>query len=142
MSVYNARTECKVTIQQVNTATKLEFQLIENIYLNLHSKIPHAGIPIGVMISRKNKSLIPLDNWDIGQSEAELAPEIQDVRTARPTLPTNELPSRFASAKSDKEVSAVRKKFVPKKTLEDTTYCVRLWNQWAEYRTTTTNGTY
>ena len=67
-----------------------------------------------------------ITNWlsDIGQSEAELAPKIQDVRTTRPTLPTNEL---FASATSDEEISAVRKKSVPKKTLEDSTrYCVRL----------------
>ena len=50
-----------------------------------------------------------ITNWlsDIGQSEAELAP---DVRTTRPTLPTNELPSRFTSAKSDDEVSSARKK--------------------------------
>ena len=57
-----------------------------------------------------------ITNWllDIGQSEAELAPEIQDVHTTRPTLPTNELPSCFASAKSEKKLLQREKNLSPR----------------------------
>ena len=44
----------------------------------------------------------------------------------------------FAPPKTEKEIEKTRTESIPKKTREDTVYCVRLWLSWSEYRATTT----
>ena len=41
---------------------------------------------------------------------------------------------------SDKDVVKARVKSVPKKTREDTKYCVNLWEEWRNYRLQHTNA--
>ncbi len=41
---------------------------------------------------------------------------------------------RFVAPKTEKEIQEARTKAVPKKTLEDTQYCVRVWQEWCDYR--------
>ena len=41
---------------------------------------------------------------------------------------------RFAIPKSDKEVNEMRVTAIPKKTKEDTEYCMRIWNAWWKER--------
>ena len=48
---------------------------------------------------------------------------------------------RFAPPKSEEEIDRARLEFVPKKTRQDTEYCVRLWNAWAENRRLNTGVT-
>ena len=51
-------------------------------------------------------------------------------------LPVQSL--RFANPKSDKEVNEMRATAIPKKTKEDTEYCMRIWNAWWKERITET----
>ena len=51
-----------------------------------------------------------------------------------------ETQQRFAFPKTEKEVVKAKKASVPKKTQQDTNYCVRLWNQWKQYRNGTTTN--
>ena len=44
----------------------------------------------------------------------------------------------FAPAKTDKEVKSARTQGIPKRTQDDTKYCVSLWNAWKSYRKETT----
>ena len=41
---------------------------------------------------------------------------------------------RFAIPKLDKEVNEIRATAIPKKTKEDTEYCMRIWNAWWKER--------
>ena len=41
---------------------------------------------------------------------------------------------RFAAPKSDTEVVEARKKAIPKKTQQDTDYCIRQWEAWRKHR--------
>ncbi len=45
----------------------------------------------------------------------------------------------FAPPKTDEQVQLAREKGIPKKTKEDTQYCVSLWDAWRHYRQDTTN---
>ena len=45
---------------------------------------------------------------------------------------------RFAPPKTEEEIEKARISSIPKRTREDTAYCVRLWLSWSEYRTATT----
>ena len=45
---------------------------------------------------------------------------------------------RFAQPKSEIEIDKAHKESIPKKTSEDTAYCVRLWDTWAESRSQNT----
>ena len=40
----------------------------------------------------------------------------------------------FAAPKTEEEIRNARAKGVPSKTIEDTKYCVNLWNEWKRYR--------
>ena len=40
----------------------------------------------------------------------------------------------FAAPKTEEEIRNARAKGVPSKTVEDTKYCVNLWNEWKRYR--------
>ena len=42
--------------------------------------------------------------------------------------------SRFAAPKTNKEIVEARKEAVPKKTRQDTEYCIRVWESWRENR--------
>ena len=44
----------------------------------------------------------------------------------------------FARVKTDTEIELARATGVPKKTQEDTKYCVNLWDAWTRYRLETT----
>ena len=48
------------------------------------------------------------------------------------------LAKRFAPPKTEEEIEKARIESIPKKTREDTAYCVRLWLSWSDYRTATT----
>ena len=41
---------------------------------------------------------------------------------------------RFAPPKTEQEIQEARIKGIPKKTLEDTQYCVKVWEEWCSYR--------
>ena len=56
-----------------------------------------------------------------------------------PTLSTSA--GRFAPPKTDREIQEVRNKGIPKKTLEDTKYCVKVWEEWCSYRRQTCRDT-
>jgi len=47
--------------------------------------------------------------------------------------------SRFAPAKSNEEVASARTDVIPKKTREDTKYCVRIWDSWSEFQSGSTS---
>ena len=46
---------------------------------------------------------------------------------------------RFGAPKNE-EIALARKEFVPKRTRQDTAYCIRLWNTWSKYRHDTTKA--
>ena len=43
--------------------------------------------------------------------------------------------SRFAAPVSEEEIRRRRESAVPKKTSDDTRYCIRVWEEWCKYRT-------
>lgn len=44
------------------------------------------------------------------------------------------MPGQFAAPKTDEEISEARVQAVPKKTREDTEYCIRIWESWRSNR--------
>ena len=42
--------------------------------------------------------------------------------------------SRFGTPKTEGEILLARRESVPKRTRQDTAYCIRLWNEWSKYR--------
>ena len=66
---------------------------------------------------------------------------IPDIRCKTSPTPTcsytpthSSSAGRFAPPKTDREVQEARNKGIPKKTLEDTNYCVKVWEEWCSYR--------
>ena len=55
---------------------------------------------------------------------------------AKPTVdsPTPGFKERFAKPKTEGEIQEARLKGVPKKTLDDTRYCMSVWDAWCNYR--------
>ena len=49
------------------------------------------------------------------------------------STPTATCNARFAPPKTDDEIKQLRNKGIPKKTLEDTHYCMKVWEQWCNY---------
>ena len=48
-------------------------------------------------------------------------------------------PFCFATPKTEEEIAKSRMESVPKRTRQDTEYCVRLWHIWSKYRCATTD---
>ena len=44
---------------------------------------------------------------------------------------------RFAPLKSDEELQRARERAVPKKTKQDTKFCINIWDEWSKHRTGT-----
>ena len=42
----------------------------------------------------------------------------------------------FAAPKTEKEIAEAKDRAIPRKTMEDTNYCVGVWNQWCSHRAT------
>ena len=42
----------------------------------------------------------------------------------------------FAAPKTEKEIAEAKDRAIPRKTMEDTNYCVTVWNQWCSHRAT------
>ena len=64
--------------------------------------------------------------------------------TERPTLqPTasrvDATASRFGNPKTTEEILEARRQGIPLRTQQDTQYCIRLWEEWRNYRQTATN---
>ena len=75
-----------------------------------------------------------LDDEDPPAFMSELIRLSEDrVRMRKPEEPKL-AQSRYAIPRSDEEVNKARTESVPKTTKTDTTYCVKLWNDWAENR--------
>ena len=56
---------------------------------------------------------------------------VSKTSSAHQTSPAPSKPSRtFAAPKTEEEIRNARAKGVPSKTVEDTKYCVNLWNEW------------
>ena len=49
--------------------------------------------------------------------------------------------SRFAAPRTDLQVEQAKHTGIPKKTLQDTKYCVSLWQKWVQHREVTNNDT-
>ena len=67
-------------------------------------------------------------------------PAPTDVIHAGTTDPTSYTPTatcnvnaRLAPPKTNDEIKQLRNKGIPKKTLEDTQYCMKVWEQWCNY---------
>ena len=69
-----------------------------------------------------------LDEYE-SQSGSRPASETPDP--AATTSPTPK--SRFAAPKTATDIQEARRQGVPKKTQQDTSYCVRVWEQWRRY---------
>ena len=60
---------------------------------------------------------------------------VSETSSAHQTSPAPSKPScTFAAPKTEEEIRNARAKGVPSKTVEDTKYCVNLWNEWKRYR--------
>jgi len=69
-------------------------------------------------------------------------PETAPPLTQQPghnTTPAHSI--RFAQPQTDEEIERARQKAVPAKTVADTKYCVRLFNEWRTHRIQTTEAT-
>ena len=59
-------------------------------------------------------------------------------RTKKLSTAPSTATKRFAPPKTEEEIEKARLESIPKKTRDDTAYCVRLWMNWCECRTMTT----
>ena len=66
------------------------------------------------------------------QSYLSPRPPTSSTHASSRAAPTSARP--YAAPKTDQEIADARVSGVPKKTQEDTQYCVRLWNEWCKYR--------
>ena len=67
------------------------------------------------------------------ESQSESRPASETPNPAQ--LPCSPTPkSRFAAPKTARDIQEARRQGVPKKTQQDTSYCVRVWEQWRNYR--------
>ena len=66
------------------------------------------------------------------KSQSGSRPASETPNPAPTTSPT--LKSRFAAPKTARDILEARRQGVPKKTQQDTSYCVRVWEQWRNYR--------
>ena len=99
--------------------------------------------------------MIPISNncWQLRvtcmSSHNQLAPPLNltppHQRAPRLPAPPSRVPTssslpctRFAPPKTDVEIAREREKGIPKKTLEDTKYCLKLWEEWRRHRQQTT----
>lgn len=69
---------------------------------------------------------------------SSIIPEHLSANSEAPTCSSSSLPpqdsSRFAEPKTNDEVAEARKDAVPKKTRQDTEYCIRVFEAWRAYR--------
>lgn len=84
------------------------------------------------MAIQKDKESFDKIHLHLGLSEEwQLEPGPEAVcELAKPTQNI----TRYAQAKTDDQVLLARKSSVPEKTQQDTKWCVRLWDEWAEHR--------
>ena len=77
---------------------------------------------------------------DVYESSIDSAPQpgSSPPECCVPSTSSSLSTSQFASPKTDAEVASKRKKGIPKKTLEDTKYCLNLWEEWRKYCQQTT----
>ena len=47
---------------------------------------------------------------------------------------TRPTPSRFAAPKTEEDIKSIKLNGIPKKTQDDTQYCLRVWEEWCKYR--------
>ena len=66
------------------------------------------------------------------ESQSGFRPASETPNPAPTTSPTPK--SRFAAPKTARDIQEARRQGVPKKTQQDTSYCVRVWEQWRSYR--------
>ena len=66
------------------------------------------------------------------ESQSGFRPASETPNPAPTTSPTPK--SRFAAPKTARDIQEARRQGVPKKTQQDTSYCVRVWEQWRDYR--------
>ncbi len=87
---------------------------------------------------------------------SDVTEQLADSTPSGPTLPacasaitssthpstSSSLPCvRFAPPKTDAEIANERQKGIPKKTQEDTKYCLNIWVEWRKHRQQTTGDT-
>ena len=65
-------------------------------------------------------------------------PPLRPQTRVPPLLWTVELEARFAGPKTDLEIKHAREQGIPKKNIEDTRYCLRVWKAWRDHRNSTT----
>ena len=58
--------------------------------------------------------------------------ETTDPTSSTPTATCN-VNARFAPPKTDDKIKQIRNKGIAKKTLENTHYCMKVWEQWYNY---------
>ena len=104
----------------------------------------------------------PIQSWRIWHDWGCCCDKVTDYRLPVPDLPPQQIldkfcgrgsaneyagalsstaksvAKRFAPRKTEEEIEKARISSIPKRTREDTAYCVRLWLSWSEYRAATT----
>lgn len=78
------------------------------------------------------------DDPSLPACSAQQQLEVTQQPQPQPQLPQLELvqpqQSRFGAPKTEEQIELARTESVPKKTRQDTAYCVRLWNAWSKHR--------
>lgn len=75
-------------------------------------------------------SLLGSESLTVQDEDSTLLPKAAPVRMCE----LSKEQSRYAFPKTDEEIKRAREEGVPKTTRNDTAYCIRLWNDWAENR--------
>ena len=70
------------------------------------------------------------------QVGAALLPHSQAAAPLRQPSSCSSTTSRFAAPKTNKEIEEARRQGIPRRTQQDTQYCVRLWEEWRQHRNT------
>ena len=63
-----------------------------------------------------------------------LSPHLPSSRLSPTHLQNLPKSSRFATPITDEEVVELRKMAIPKRTMQDTQYCIRQWEAWRDHR--------
>ncbi len=118
------------SLQSVHQSSSLQSALPSNSLQSVHqSSSLQSALPSNSLQSVHQSS--SLQSASFQSSPSQLGLQFSSSQSALQTIASV---SRFSQPVPDDEIVKARMKAIPKKTRQDTDYCVRLWNSWRDNR--------
>ncbi len=118
------------SLQSVHQSISLQSALPSNSLQSVHQSISlQSALPSNSLQSVHQSSSLQSASFQSSPSQSDL-----QFSSSQSALQTIASVSRFSQPVPDDEIVKARIKAIPKKTRQDTHYCVRLWNSWRDNR--------